>query len=259
MWEHQRLNTNLNSSQEQVAESSEGCYAVTLALELVRSRSTQGKFFWLDSGTDCCQNSQYGMTSQHSEVTTQSAPNTSVSSEASKINSSSREGSRVQTSLQLEQTQKEKLLTDLMEKAQAFGLNSCELLKRCDLRPRLGKTQETSELKDLCKYSKGLMSWGIMQDGVYLNLDLSAQITTAPECGYLPTPTSHNSKEGAYPAEFTRNTPTLSAQVGGKVNPPWNEWRMGWLINHTDLKPLEMGKIQEWFALHGIFLAEENK
>jgi len=43
----------------------------------------------------------------------------------------------------------------------------------------------------------------------------------------LPTPTAHNSKEGAYPAEFTRKTPTLATHAGGKLNPMWTEWLMG--------------------------------
>lgn len=50
-----------------------------------------------------------------------------------------------------------------------------------------------------------------------------------------PTPTAHNAKEGGYPAEHTRNTPTLSAVAGGKLNPRWVEWLMGFPDNHTDL------------------------
>jgi hypothetical protein len=73
-------------------------------------------------------------------------------------------------------------------------------------------------------------------------------------CGSrLPTPTAHNSKEGAYPAEGTRNTPTLAFQIGGKINPDWNEWRMGWPIKWTDLKPLAMDKFQRWLHSHGKF------
>ena len=58
----------------------------------------------------------------------------------------------------------------------------------------------------------------------------------------FPTPTCHNSKEGAYPAEYTRNTPTLATHAGGKLNPMWVEWLMGWPLGWTDLKPLVMGK-----------------
>jgi len=58
----------------------------------------------------------------------------------------------------------------------------------------------------------------------------------------LPTPTCHNSKEGAYPAEFTKRTPTLATHAGGKLNPTWVEWLMGWPLEWTDLKPLETDK-----------------
>jgi hypothetical protein len=41
----------------------------------------------------------------------------------------------------------------------------------------------------------------------------SAPRTGETEYGLWHTPTAHMSKEGAYPAEFTRNTPTLAAEV----------------------------------------------
>ena len=95
---------------------------------------------------------------------------------------------------------------------------------------------------------------------------------------HWPTPTAHMSKETNAPSEHKRNTPTLTAQVnwptprtagmcggtgswdllkknttieearamgagnGGKLNPMWVEWLMGWPLGWTDLKPLEMDK-----------------
>jgi len=58
----------------------------------------------------------------------------------------------------------------------------------------------------------------------------------------FPTPTAHNSKECNSPSEQNRNTPTLATHAGGKLNPTWVEWLMGWPLAWTDLKPLEMGK-----------------
>ena len=76
--------------------------------------------------------------------------------------------------------------------------------------------------------------------------------------GKFPTPTAHNSKEGGYPAEFTRNTPSLNAvALGGTqtpqmpLNPTWVEWLMGWPLGWTDLKPLEMDKYRSWQQQHG--------
>jgi len=37
----------------------------------------------------------------------------------------------------------------------------------------------------------------------------------------------------------------------GTLNPNWVEWLMGWPIGHTDLKPLETGKSQQWLQQHG--------
>lgn len=69
----------------------------------------------------------------------------------------------------------------------------------------------------------------------------------------LPTPTAHNSKEGAYPAEFNRKTPSLATHAGGKLNPMWVEWLMGWLLGWTDLKPLAMDKSHSAPQQHGKF------
>jgi hypothetical protein len=66
-----------------------------------------------------------------------------------------------------------------------------------------------------------------------------------------PTPTAHNAKEGAFPAEFSRNTPQLASQFGGKLNPMWVEWLMGWPLGWTDLKPLETDKFRLWLQQHG--------
>jgi hypothetical protein len=57
-----------------------------------------------------------------------------------------------------------------------------------------------------------------------------------------PTPTAHNAKETNAPSEANRNTPTLANQVGGKLNPMWVEWLMGWPLGWTDLKPLVTDK-----------------
>ena len=51
-----------------------------------------------------------------------------------------------------------------------------------------------------------------------------------------PTPTAHNAKETNAPSEANRNTPTLAAQVGGKLSPLWVEWLMGFPIGFTASK-----------------------
>ena len=105
------------------------------------------------------------------------------------------------------------------------------------------KTPLCSALEDLVQFSMTLPHWGTMLNGECYHQAPWALITKGHECGsLLPTPTCHNAKEGAYPAEYTRKTPTLATHVGGKIHPEFTEWMMGWPLGWTDLKPLETAK-----------------
>jgi hypothetical protein len=106
----------------------------------------------------------------------------------------------------------------------------------------------------------------------------SGLLLNIPPPPQWPTPTAHMSKETNAPSEHNRNTPTLTAQAnwptprtkgmcggsgawaqlkanttieearsmgagnGGKLNPTWVEWLMGWPLGWTDLKPLATDK-----------------
>jgi len=46
--------------------------------------------------------------------------------------------------------------------------------------------------------------------------------------------------------------PAMGAiQAGGKLNPTWVEWLMGWPLGWTELQPLETGRFREWLQQHG--------
>jgi hypothetical protein len=81
-----------------------------------------------------------------------------------------------------------------------------------------------------------------MMDGIssWKSQGRGATLTTAVK--RWTTPTAHNAKEGGFPAEYERNTPTLAAQAGGSLNPTWVEWLMGWPLGWTDLRPLATDK-----------------
>jgi len=64
-----------------------------------------------------------------------------------------------------------------------------------------------------------------------------------------PTPQSRDWKGTA--GGFQKGN-DLPGQIGGQLNPTWVEWLMGWCIEWTDLKPLEMDKFQQWLDSHGI-------
>ena len=59
----------------------------------------------------------------------------------------------------------------------------------------------------------------------------------------LPTPTAHLFKEGGYPAEHKRDSPTIHVVVGAKhsgqnpkyLNPQFVEWMMGFPQDWTEL------------------------
>ena len=57
------------------------------------------------------------------------------------------------------------------------------------------------------------------------------------------------------PAQYTINQAVRDSDpltTGGKLNPMWVEWLMGWPMGWTDLKPLEMDKFQKWLEEHGV-------
>ena len=47
---------------------------------------------------------------------------------------------------------------------------------------------------------------------------------------------------------YKRLTP--NCVEGGKLNPEWVEWLMGWPMGWTGLQPLETAKFHEWQRLH---------
>ena len=84
-------------------------------------------------------------------------------------------------------------------------------------------------------------------DGGYLHTPTATMNQNAPsmvrKSGWWPTPTAHTGQENGFPAEFKRNScltadvhRSIGSQGGGKVNPMWVEWLMGWPLHHTDLK-----------------------
>jgi hypothetical protein len=147
------------------------------------------------------------------------------------------EGFRAKISVVQEEEQESK------ENDQACGNTWHESSEKCGQLTLSLKTPLCSVLEDSVLSSKTLPKWGMMLNGECWEHSMLELTTKGTECGYLlPTPTCHNAKEGAYPAEYTRKTPTLATHVGGKIHPEFTEWMMGWPLGWTDLKPLETDK-----------------
>ena len=113
------------------------------------------------------------------------------------------------------------------------------------------RTHQCSLLEDLTESCQTLPAWGLMRDGECWEQPTLALRIRGTESGLWPTPTAHNAKETNAPSEAKRNEPTLASRVGGKLNPTWVEWLMGWPLGWTDLKPLETDKFQQWQQQHG--------
>jgi hypothetical protein len=111
-----------------------------------------------------------------------------------------------------------------------------ELLVKYDLDSSSWRTRRCLFDEALPWSSVTLPRWGMMRGGVCWERLTLGHRTRERGSGLWPTPTAHNAKEGAYPAEYDRKTPTLGARVGGKLNPTWIEWLMGWPTGWTDLK-----------------------
>jgi hypothetical protein len=50
---------------------------------------------------------------------------------------------------------------------------------------------------------------------------------------------------------YVLSNPEITGVTGGRLNPMWVEWLMGWPLGWTDLKPLETDKFQKWLKKHG--------
>jgi len=233
--------------QEQAGESSAECFSDIPAYVLSRLNLTAEKPCSNASETESFQSSLYGM---------MSAPSTEGRGVG--LSMSYVEEVHAKALVRREQTILPLEGLELMAEALSFFTNTSELLAKFNRTFVSGKILQQLPLKGLKRCSPVLTRWGITREGECLSAEATVRTTKESGCSLLPTPTSHNSKEGNYPAEHRRNTKTLAAQIGGKINPEWNEWRMGWPIGWTDLRPLGTDKFQQWLHSHGEHYANKQ-
>ena len=117
---------------------------------------------------------------------------------------------------------------------------------------RSWRTFQVSFLEDI-----SVQSWedwpkaGMIVDGVFYRLPKWERRISESDCGLWPTPRAN--KVGGYSSPNFRPTleQTVNQSIGGKLNPTWVAWLMGWPLGWTDLKPLAMDKFQSWLQQHG--------
>lgn len=99
--------------------------------------------------------------------------------------------------------------------------------------------------------------WGTMRNGECWERETLGCRTSARGSGLWPTPRASNpgsrpnGKGGRILSEEVAIAEGMKSRgeyksTGIQLNPAWVEWLMGWPINWTDLKPLEMVKFLEW-------------
>jgi len=144
---------------------------------------------------------------------------------------------------------------DLMENDQECGEKWQGLLAKYDPNTHLWRTVQCSLLEDLNESLQTLPQWGMTVGGELYLLPTLVQTIDAKESGFTHvwgTPKAQDSRH----ALRDRGKGNLGEQVsglhnGGKLNPTWTEWLMGWPLEWTDLKPLETDKSHFVQQQHG--------
>ena len=147
---------------------------------------------------------------------------------------------------------------ELTESGQECGEKWRASFTKYDQNLCLWKTHQFSLLGDLEQFSEIWPQWGLMRDGECWEQQTLGQTINGIEFGLSqkwPTPDASCGQRGTQPnwtpkrksghhAQYTINQAVRDSEQnnGGKLNPMWVEWLMGWPLGWTDLKPLETDK-----------------
>jgi len=85
--------------------------------------------------------------------------------------------------------------------------------------------------------------------------------TPDANCGMRGTqPNWTPKRKSGHQAQYSINQAVRDSEqgIGGKLNPMWVEWLMGWPLGWTDLKPLEMDKSLYVLQQHGESSQKDN-
>ena len=137
---------------------------------------------------------------------------------------------------------------------------------------RLWKTAQCSLFGGLSELSETWPRWGMMQNGELFPRADAVRHTHEKGCGFWDTPCKGDvhprayNRTGPYYGKGQKHLQALAYErlttldvTGGKLNPNWEEWLMGWPVQWTELQPLEMDKFQQWQQRHGTSCAKEEE
>lgn len=235
--------------QEQGEESSAECFSDIPQCVLSKSRNTPEKSYSRDNVTESCPDFQSGTT--YEPLTGGRGGDVSISSA---------EDSPVRTSVP---PGKAKVST---VSAPGCGPRWQELPMRYDLITSSWKTHRDLISEDLPESAVTLPKSGTILDGIPYLVPTLGGITKGKDYGAWPTPKAGDWKKVSRRKEYHLNRnrelnnslvkaglPTNEKGQYGAYHPSISEHLMGWPIGWTDLKPLEMDKIQQWLRRHSEF------
>ena len=162
---------------------------------------------------------------------------------------------------------------DSMAREADCGKRCGESFAKLDHTTSSWKTRQLCLLEEWEQSLKTWPKWGMMQGGECWELTTSELLTNENEFGLWPTPTASDhlffcattmerkERTGVRPSGAKIGSalkwyrPALPYVINGKLDPNLGEWLMGYPINWTDLKPLEMDRYLEWHRFHSKCLA----
>jgi hypothetical protein len=124
------------------------------------------------------------------------------------------------------------------EAVAASGSNSTASSKKSSRATQSSKTSAPFAAEDWIKSSGHLLRSGMMRNGIVYPRQPLALLNAATASGSWPTPAARDYKGMSGAGRQARKgfpKDTLPNAVGGKPNPQWVEWLMGFPDKHTDL------------------------
>ncbi len=153
---------------------------------------------------------------------------------------------------------------DWTASAAAYGATLPASFVKLDPSGSNWRTAQCSLLEDSETFCATWPAWGSMHDGECCELRPPAWTMRGTDAGSWPTPIASDEKGSVLPETAQRRAQQSSRGVrlpeeltrrgllpGGRHNPEFSEWLMGWPERWTDTAPLETAKFHEWWRLHG--------